>query len=75
VDPDDYDSLPAAMKDMRPGDTIKDDVWGKVRDGLVAVTPAGDQRDQVTAWLDNLRADYPNGTAEQFAIEVRKFTS
>lgn len=75
IDPDDYDSLPVAMKDMRPDDSIKDEVWVPVHDGLVAVTPAGEQRDQVTAWLDNLRARYPLGTAVQFAIEVRKFTS
>jgi hypothetical protein len=75
IDPDDYDSLPAAMKDMRPGDSIKDEVWGKVRDGLVAVTPVGELRDQVATWLDSLREDYPLATATQFAVEVRTWVS
>ncbi len=75
VDPDDYGSLPAAMKDMRPDGPIKDTVWTNVRDGLVAVTPVGDQRDLVIAWLDGLRADYPLGTAHQFGLEVRRYTS
>lgn len=75
VDPDDYGSLPAAMKDMRPGDTIKDEVWTKVRNGLVAVTPVGELRDQVATWLDSLREDYPLGTAAQLAVAVRTWVS
>ncbi len=75
VDPDDYDSLPDAMKDMRPDDPIKDEVWDKVCDGLVAVTPVGELRDQVATWLDSLRKDHPDGTATQFAIAARTWVS
>ena len=75
VDPEDYDSLPAAMQDMRPGDPIKEEVWTPVRNGLVAVAPEGDLRDQVATWLDSLREDYPEGTATQFAIAVRTWVS
>jgi hypothetical protein len=74
VDPADYDSLITDMQDMRPGDPVKEAVWTKVYNGLIAETPSGDQRDSVTAWLDDLRATYPLGTATQFAVEVRKFT-
>jgi hypothetical protein len=63
------------MQGMRPGDTIKDEVWAKVRDGLVAVTPVGELRDQVTTWLDNLRANHSDATATRFAIEVRTYVS
>jgi hypothetical protein len=74
IDPDDYDSLPAAMKDMRPGDAIKDEVWTRVRDGLVAVTPE-EHKDQVENAMDNWRSATPGGTAREFAIVLRKFTS
>jgi len=74
VDPDDYDSLPIAMQYMRPDDPVLDDVWTKIRNGLVNVTPV-EHEDQVAAWLDNLRADHPLATARQLAIAVRNFTS
>jgi len=74
IDPDDYDSLPAAMKDMRPDDPIKEEVWDKVRDGLIAVTPA-EHQDQVTAALDNWRTANPEGTAREFAVALRNFVS
>ena len=75
IDPDDYDSLPVAMQDMRPDDPIKEEVWTPLYDGLIAVTPVGDQRDQVTAALDNWRSNNPLGTAREFAIVLRNFTS
>ncbi|MHC4302730.1 MAG: hypothetical protein ACYS7Y_36185 [Planctomycetota bacterium] len=74
VDPADYDSLPVAMQDTRPDDPIKESVWTANRAWLIAVTPAENQ-DQVTAALDNWRADNPLGTARQFGIVVRNFTS
>ena len=75
IDPDDYDSLPAAMKDMRPDDPIKEEVWTPLEAGLIAVTPVGEQRDQVTAALGNWRTTNPLGTAREFAIALRNFTS
>lgn len=75
IDPDDYDSLPAAMKDMRPDDPIKEEVWTPLEAGLIAVTPVGDQRDQVTTALGNWRTAHPLGTAREFAIVIRNFTS
>jgi len=74
VDPDDYDSLPAAMKGMKADDPIKEEVWTKVRDGLIAVTPS-EQQDQVTVALDNWRTENPLGTGREFAIALRTFTS
>lgn len=74
VDPDDYASLPVVMQDMRPDDPIKETVWTANRAWLVAVTPAENQ-DQVTAALDNWRAANPLGTAREFGIAVRNFTS
>ena len=75
VDPDDYDSLPGPMKGMKADDPIKEEVWTKVRDGLIVVTPEGDERDQVTAALDNWRTENPEGTGREFAIALRNFTS
>lgn len=75
VDPDDYDSLPAAMQDMRPDDPIKTEVWDPLSAKLIADTPAGEQRDQVTNALTNWRADNPLGTAREITIAVRNFTS
>ena len=74
VDPDDYDSLPAAMQDMKPDDPIKQEVWDPLEAGLIAITPAENQ-DQVTAALANWRAANPLGTAREFAIVLRTFTS
>jgi hypothetical protein len=74
VDPDDYDSLPAAMQGMRPDDPIKEGVWTPLRNGLITITPTENQ-DQVTTALDNWREQNPLGTATEFAIALRIFTS
>ena len=74
VDPDDYDSLPEIMKGMKADDPIKEEVWDKVETGLINVTPA-EHQDQVTTALDNWRTENPLGTAREFAIALRTFTS
>jgi hypothetical protein len=74
VDPDDYDSLPAAMKGMRPNDPIGDALWDKLLTGLVSVTPA-DNKDHVETAMTNWRAANPDGTASQFALQLKRFTS
>ena len=79
VDPADYDSLPAALKGMRPDDPIKDEaapenIWTKVRNGLINVTPA-EHQEQVTTALDQWREQNPEGTAREFGIALRTFTS
>jgi len=79
VDPDDYDSLLAVMQGMKPNDPIKDDtspgdIWTKLRAGLITITPAENQ-DQMTTVLDNWRTANPLGTATEFAVALRNFTS
>ena len=74
IDCEDYDSLPEAMQGMRPDDPIKEEVWERVRDGLINVSPAENQ-EQVASWLNGWRRSNPLGTARDFAIEDRKFTS
>ena len=54
-------------------DTVLMDSFGGEA-GLIAITPAENQ-DQVTAALANWRAANPLGTAREFAIVLRTFTS
>lgn len=79
VDPADYDSLLAVMKGMKPDDPIKDDtapgnIWTKLSTGLVTITPAENQA-QMTTVLNNWRTANPLGTAREFAVALRNFTS
>jgi hypothetical protein len=74
VDPEDYDSLPAPMKGMRATDPIGETVWGKLLTGLVAVTPA-ENKEHVETAMTNWRDANPGGTAEDFALALKRFTS
>jgi hypothetical protein len=75
VDPDDYDSLPAAMKDMRPDDPIGEELWDKLLTGLVNVTPGQDNKDHVETAMTNWRSDNPEGTARELYLALKRFTS
>lgn len=74
VDPADYDSLPAAMQDMRRYDPIKEAVWDELSSGLVTITPAENQ-EQVTNMLNVWRTRFPSGSAEKFVLDLRKWGS
>ena len=75
VDPDDYDSLPAAMQDMRPDDPIGETLWGKLLTGLVAVTTDPDNKAHVETAMTNWRTANPEGSAREFALVLKRFTS
>jgi hypothetical protein len=75
VDPDDYDSLPAAMKDMRPDDPIGEELWDKLLTGLVNVTPGQDNKDHIETAMTNWRSDNPEGTARELYLALKRFTS
>jgi len=75
LNPDDYDSLPAAMQGMRlNADPIKETVWDKLLTGLVNVTPP-ESKDQLETAMSNWRTGQPDGTAEAFGLALRRYTS
>ena len=74
VDPDDYDSLPVVMKDMRPDDPIVDTLWYTLLVGLVNVTPE-ENKAQVETAMTDWRTANPEGTAREFALVLKRFTS
>jgi hypothetical protein len=75
IDPDDYDSLPAAMKGMKRNDPIGDDLWLELLTGMVSVTTGDDNKFHVDAAMSAWRRDNPEGTAEGFVLALRRFTS
>ena len=75
LDPDDYDSLPAAMQGMRlHADPIKEVVWNKLLTGLVNVTPQ-DNKEAFETAMTNWRNANPNGSAAAFGLALRRYTS
>jgi hypothetical protein len=74
VDPEDYDSLPGAMKGMKAKDPIGETLWDKLLTALVAVTPEENKAHVETA-MTSWRTDNPEGTAEEFALRLKRFTS
>jgi len=75
VDPDDYDSLPAAMKGMKAIDPIGETLWDKLLAALIAVTTGAENKAHVETAMTNWREDNPEGTAEDFALTLKRFTS
>jgi len=75
LDPDDYDSLPAAMQGMRlTADPIKETVWDKLLTGLINVTPP-ESKDQLETAMTNWRTGHPDGTAKDFGLALKQYTS